>query len=748
MNNRPPSSSPSTNNKGFGGQNSNNNGNQQRNNNNRNQGQNNSNKQNRQPNSNNNKQQGFVITQQPQPKQQQQKPPHNQQQQEKKEEKQPTTPQLEDNEPTVEVDEPPVQLTINTKLGGIQTFTVDYKQQEDKLEINKNETFTNSSSISSEILTYSNDGSYLAFIEKNDPLSQSKISRLYITDSFTGKLKYTLVQPKEVALSKICFSPKNTFLITLGKWNGDNNTLNDLSYNLKVWRLKESVITSIGEEANNNENSSNVVPTLNLQPSSSVNDDEVIALNEKDHLMIKFSHKPTEGDNWPVIQFNEDESLMGYFNPSKETVTFYDHKFELRNDLVVDRKVHAFKLSLKNTFAIYTYNTNKQTEQNSVRIYKLPNTKRPSATKHFSVNVDSVEMKWNRWGTALLVYATINTDQSDKSYYGENKLYYIRTNGNISKEIQLEEEGPVHDLQFSNSHGGQEFIAIYGYSGSIRATLFDGQTKPIFEFLQAGKESGLGGNNWKVNKIFYSPHSRFLVLAGFGGFTGTLLFFDRDRKRLMGINQASEPTIAQWSPDSRFFIVGTHFPKLRVDNKYFIYKYNGQLLYKLELPQGDALYHAIFRPIIPQRYKQLAPSPRAINQGTALIKTGGNPSAVTNNSSKQQSSFQSVAPTSAPPKATAYVPPHLRNQTSLPSVPQPRGGNTNNNNSGNTGVKTVVANIFGNSNNSFPTLGQVTSQQQQPKKKPQRRKKKKPTNPNQPSNGDDKDEEEEEVIGM
>lgn len=589
---------------------------------------------------------------------------------------------------------------------------------------------------------YSEDGTYLAYLDKIDPFSPNKVSRLFVMDSFSGVKRYILVQQKEIAITKVHFSPRNSYLITLGKWNGDATGQDDniLNYNLRVWNLKPSTSSTQGGLS------------LNLSTTP-------IELNESEHLLMKFSHKPTESGLWPVIQWNEDETLMAYFNPSQETVSFYNVEealneqtgqkqisFQPRSDIVIQRKVHAFALSPKSTFAIYTHNTNKSTEQNSVRLYKLSNVKRPAATKHFSHDVDSVEMRWNKIGTALLVYTATNTDQSDKSYYGENKLYYVRSNGNLSKDIQLEEEGPVHDLQWSPR--GNEFVAIYGYSGpNIRATLFDAQSQPIFEFLQQPENT----TNWKVNKIFYAPHGRFLVLAGFGGFTGTLLFFDRERKRLMGINQAAEPTFAHWSPDSRLFIVGTHYPKLRVANKFQIYKYNGQLMYQLTLPQDDFLYHAIFRPLLASRYKNRPPSPRVLNQGVV----NGTSTASANKSSQQ---FHSQSSNASTAKVSAYVPPHLRGKTAdVPHGPPP-GSNFNPSSSkpsasGGAPVKTVVANIFAGKSEANQPQGKNTPPppnyemaEKKKKKRIRKRKKKKGANEGEAGSsnaqgGDDHEEE-------
>jgi translation initiation factor 2A len=63
-----------------------------------------------------------------------------------------------------------------------------------------------------------------------------------------------------------------------------------------------------------------------------------------------------------------------------------------------------------------------------VRIYQYPNIQTPIASKSF-FKADTVDLMWNSTGTHLLVHTHVAVDASNKSYYGENHLYYMSIKG-------------------------------------------------------------------------------------------------------------------------------------------------------------------------------------------------------------------------------------------------------------------------------------------------------------------------------
>jgi Eukaryotic translation initiation factor eIF2A len=75
-------------------------------------------------------------------------------------------------------------------------------------------------------------------------------------------------------------------------------------------------------------------------------------------------------------------------------------------------------------------------------------------------------------------------------------------------------------------------------------TLFNCKAESIYEFGAAHR-----------NTISWSPHGRFLLLAGFGNLAGEMDFFDTLRLRKIGSNTAHCSVSHGWSPCSRYSTV-------------------------------------------------------------------------------------------------------------------------------------------------------------------------------------------------
>merc|ERR1740124_640883 len=121
-----------------------------------------------------------------------------------------------------------------------------------------------------------------------------------------------------------------------------------------------------------------------------------------------------------------------------------------------------------------------------------------------------------------------------------------------ASEVSLNKEGPIHDVQWSPQGG--EFAVVFGFSPS-RTALFNDKCEMTFDFGEAPR-----------NTISWSPHARFLAIAGFGNLSGELSFWDRKTLKCLGTVEAHMTVSYEWSPDSRHFLTAILFPRLRVDN--------------------------------------------------------------------------------------------------------------------------------------------------------------------------------------
>jgi len=201
---------------------------------------------------------------------------------------------------------------------------------------------------------------------------------------------------------------------------------------------------------------------------------------------------------------------------------------------------------------------------------------------------------WNSKSDALLIYAQSDVDKSNTSYYGATGLYLMFVNSDQSIKVEQSKEGPVHDVQWAPN--GERFVVAAG-TMPCHCTLHNKSGEPLFQFGSAHR-----------NTISWSPHGRFLVLAGFGNLAGEVDFWDTERLRRLGSNTAHCTVSYSWSPDSRSFLTATLAPRMNVDNGIKIFRYNGEG--PVFSRSYERLYHAEWRPAQKGLYPDRGPSPK------------------------------------------------------------------------------------------------------------------------------------------
>ncbi|KAF0700205.1 Aste57867_9259 [Aphanomyces stellatus] len=314
-------------------------------------------------------------------------------------------------------------------------------------------------------------------------------------------------------------------------------------------------------------------------------------------IVARFSQKTYSRDQWPSLQWSSDELIAARMSNSGVQV-FNGRAIGAGSigNIALENTTNFSVAPGGLPYKIALFVPEKKGKPASVRIFPFPpNASQTHVAFKSFYKAQEVKMKWSPNGNALIIETSTDVDTSGKSYYGETNLFFVQSDGQYDCSIPLTKEGTVHDVQWDPTSKG--FVVIAGAMPS-NATLYDNKACPVFEF----------GSAWR-NVISWSPHGRFLCLAGFGNLPGNMDFWDRNKLKKLGSTKAECATVHGWSPDSRYFATATTFPRVRVDNGFKIFKYDGTGPVVSE--SRAEMYDLQFRPAAAGVYPNRPASPRS-----------------------------------------------------------------------------------------------------------------------------------------
>ncbi|KAL4906946.1 hypothetical protein BDW74DRAFT_189975 [Aspergillus multicolor] len=330
------------------------------------------------------------------------------------------------------------------------------------------------------------------------------------------------------------FSPLGTYLITWQRPSKDAN--GDAVKNLKVWKVLET---------------------------------------EEDRIVGQYVQKSQTGWN---IQYSADEKLCARVVTNE--VQFYqsDNLSKVWNKLRVEG-VADFALSPGQNSAVAVFIPERKGQPAAVKVFLVPQFGSPVSQKTFFKG-DKVQLKWNNSGTSLIVLAQTDVDKTGKSYYGETTLYLLSSSGQFDSRVHLDREGPIHDVSWSPT--SKEFGVVYGTIPS-KTTIFNVRGVPKHSFPLTPR-----------NTILFSPHGRFVLVAGFGNMAGQMDIYDMEKNYTkITTVEAANSSVCEWSPDGQTILTATTSPRLRVDNGLRLWHVSGALLYNEDI---NELYDVCWRP--------------------------------------------------------------------------------------------------------------------------------------------------------
>lgn len=389
-----------------------------------------------------------------------------------------------------------------------------------------------------------------------------------VNDAATGAVVMTLPLGNVYELS---FSPKGTFVSTWERPSKDE--AGDATKNLKVWRVEqgssEEAATPIGQ----------------------------------------FVQKQQDG--WSLV-YTSDESHCARLVTNEVQLYKSDDLQTVWNKLRVEG-VKQFALAPGQLRSVAVYVPPRQGSPAAVKIFNVSNFASPTAQKSFFKS-DKVKLEWNSQGTSLLVEALTDVDKSNKSYYGETTLYLLSATGEFDARVTLDKDGPIHDVAWSPN--SKEFGVVYGYMPA-KTTIFNHRGVATHSFPIGPR-----------NKVIFSPTGRFVLVAGFGNLAGQMDIYDmsRDFRKVCTI-ESGNPSICEWSADSRYIMTATLSPRLRVDNGVKLWHVAGTLMYNQDMTE---LYSAMWRPVpadqVPAKLDPLASVPEPHASAKTFLGTVKTPS--------------------------------------------------------------------------------------------------------------------------
>ncbi|KAK9171340.1 Eukaryotic translation initiation factor eIF2A family protein [Cryptosporidium meleagridis] len=228
------------------------------------------------------------------------------------------------------------------------------------------------------------------------------------------------------------------------------------------------------------------------------------------------------------------------------------------------------------------------------------------------------QVSWNNLGDSILVFAQIEGETLGKSYFGSSSLHLLRIQNSktvVANSAWKGNKGGNNDIENGIKNGSDGFkpseklslrhqVVVPPEEGPVNDVAWSPKSN---EFLlckgiippELTLNSGIDGSpkvsfgKSRRNTIRWNPSGKWFAYGGFGNLAGDLDIWDLDKQKLIGQTNASCCITLEWSVCGRFLLASTTSPRLRVDNAIRIFRYNGDLLKRVNF---DTLYSAYWSP--------------------------------------------------------------------------------------------------------------------------------------------------------
>ncbi|CAB3403729.1 unnamed protein product [Caenorhabditis bovis] len=357
-------------------------------------------------------------------------------------------------------------------------------------------------------------------------------------------------------------------------------------------------------------------------------------------------------------QFTDDESLAVRMIPS-EVLFYNDLSFTRYDSRIVEKGLGAIALSTGGApYHVALYIPASGSIPARVRVHRINSSNSVIANRTFFKS-DKASMTWNQKGNALLILASVEVDQTNQSYYGEQSLYLINIQTDESVIVPLAKKGPVYAAKWNPN--GREFAVCYGYMPA-KVTFYNSKGLPIFDTVEGPK-----------NDIFYNAFGNIVLICGFGNLSkGKMEFWDVEKKKEIISIEVPNTTLFEWAPDGQHFVTCTTSPRLRIDNSYRFWHYTGRMIHEVTFDSPrEELWEVKWRPMSGYNKFEVREISKSDRMAAGLPIKKKDASHPLNN-----------VPAGSVRQQGAYVPPHLRKTggAAPPAATSTKGGQKTNGN--------------------------------------------------------------------
>ena len=220
---------------------------------------------------------------------------------------------------------------------------------------------------------------------------------------------------------------------------------------------------------------------------------------------------------------------------------------------------------------------------------------------------DSAIIQWNSKGDTLLVTATMEVDNTGKTYYGKSNLLVFVTVKNTWKMLRPQELTSLQDAKWSPKDP-RVFVAVAGpMPAQVSEWMVEEAT--ITRTLNMGKVPR--------NTIRWNIHGRYAAVGGFGALPGDVDFWDISNRKVLKTVRTDCTVDCSWNPQGlKVFLTDSTSPRMRVDNSFHLYSYLGDLIAKRDYKE---LFGAVWKPAIVEALVNDTPTPEeALKEASEL----------------------------------------------------------------------------------------------------------------------------------